>query len=260
MKGLLFILLVLLASGFSHADEVSVAVASNFSAAMSEIVTEFEKSSEHKVKLSSGSSGKFYAQIKHGAPFQVFFSADSAKPTALEHDGLAVPGSRFTYAIGTLALWSAESNLVDHEGLILGTGSFNKVALANPRLAPYGIAAVEVLTALDLKDTTQSKWVLGENISQTYQFVATGNADIGFVALSQITHKGQLTNGSAWIIPDTLYSPVQQDVVLLRRGENSDAARSLLDFVRSERAENIINAYGYKTAQPPPSDLYRPTK
>jgi molybdate transport system substrate-binding protein len=240
-------LLVLgLMTSLTHTEEITVAVASNFTAPMKAIVAGFEKSSGHKVKLSFGSSGKFYAQIKNGAPFQVFFSADQAKPKALEQDGLAVPESRVTYAIGILALWSAKPGSIDGDATILKQGNFNKLALANPKLAPYGTAAVDVLENLKLKKVTQAKWVQGENIAQTYQFVRTGNADIGFVALSQIIDKDRVQRGSAWVVPNHLHRPILQDAVLLRSGESSQAAQQLLRFAQGKKAREIIESHGYK--------------
>ncbi|QTD53858.1 molybdate ABC transporter substrate-binding protein [Sulfidibacter corallicola] len=229
------------------AGEIKVAVASNFTAPMKEIAAAFERSSGHRVTLSFGSSGKFFAQIKHGAPFQVFFSADRAKPEALEKAGLVVPESRFTYAVGALALWSVRPGYVDDDSARLKKGDFRKLALANPKLAPYGMAAVEVLQNLKLKEATQAKWVYGENISQTYQFVGSGNAELGFVAVSQIMDKGRIAKGFAWIVPGELHDPIRQDAVLLKRGAHSDAARALLHFVRGEKAAQILQSYGYKT-------------
>lgn len=229
------------------AEQISAAVASNFTAAMRGIVSEFEKISGHHVLLSFASSGGFYAQINHGAPFDVFFSADQIKPAALERAGLAVAGSRFTYAIGTLALWSATPGLIDAEASVLQRGDFRKLALANPRLAPYGAAAVQVLENLQLKQSTEAKWVLGENIVQTWQFVSTGNADIGFVALAQIIGTGNEERGSHWLVPQKLYTPIRQDAVLLRRAEKSRAARELLQFVRGEQAAAISAGFGYRS-------------
>ena len=243
----LITILLFTASQWVKADDIYVAVASNFTAVMHRLAEEFEKSSGHQLKISSGSSGKFYAQIKHGAPFDVFFSADQAKPQALENEGLIVANSRFSYAVGALALWSAQPGWVDDQATRLKNNNFNKLALANPKLAPYGAAAVEVLDNLKLVKTTQPKWVKGENIAQTYQFASTGNADIGFVALSQIMHNGHIKHGSAWIIPDQLYSPILQDAVLLKRAANNDAAKALLQFMRSNIAKKIIESYGYKT-------------
>ncbi|MEM7018422.1 MAG: molybdate ABC transporter substrate-binding protein [Pseudomonadota bacterium] len=230
----------------SQAEDITVAVASNFTSAMRDIVTEFEQASEHRVKLAFGASGKFYAQIKHGAPFQVFFSADQAKPMALEKEGLIVPGSRFTYAIGTLALWSSRADFIDAEATVLKEGNFNKLAIANPKLAPYGAAAIDVLRHLSLEKTTRRQWVQGENIAQTYQFVSTGNADLGFVSLSQLLDQGRIKTGSAWVAPKSMHRPIRQDAVLLKRGEDSLAAHELIRFMRSDKAISIIAAYGYQ--------------
>lgn len=246
-KVITFTLVYLAISLTASAEQVRVAVASNFSAAMEDITTGFEAASGHDVVLSFGSSGKIYAQIRNGAPFQVFLSADQAKPEALEQDGLIVAGSRFTYAIGTLALWSAEPGVIDGDDRRLRDGRFNKLALANPRLAPYGAAAVEALEALGLRQATEPQWVMGENIAQTYQFVATGNADLGFVALSQIMQEGQIWKGSSWIVPEDLYSPIRQDAVLLDAASDSEGARALLDYLRSDEARAIIHSYGYRT-------------
>ncbi|GAB2198979.1 molybdate ABC transporter substrate-binding protein [Sessilibacter sp. MAH4] len=229
------------------ADEVHVAVAANFTAAMKEAVVDFEQKSNHKVIVSFGSSGKIYSQIKNGAPYQVFLSADQTKPELLENEGLTVAGSRFTYAIGALALWSAKENFIDDQFTVLKSGTFNKLALANPKLAPYGAAALEVLEALNLTQQTNPKLVKGDNIAQTYQFVATGNADLGFVALSQIMNKGQLISGSSWIVPTDLYSPIRQDAVLLENAQNNQAALDLLTYLKSDAAREIIHSYGYKT-------------
>ncbi len=248
MLRLTTIMLAVFLSNLSLAEETTVAVASNFTAAMHSIAAEYEKASNAKVILAFGSSGTLYAQIRNGAPFQAFFSADQAKPIALEKDGMVVPGSRFTYAVGALALWSKHKRFDSIDATTLQQGQFNKLALANPRLAPYGAAAVEVLQSLQLEPSTKSKWVQGENIAQTYQFVDTGNADLGFVALAQIMCQGRVTSGSAWIVPQSLYRPIRQDAVLLRKGETSRATREFLQFVRSIEARKIIESYGYKTA------------
>lgn len=233
--------------GAAHAENVHVAVAANFTAAMKDVAAQFEKGSEHKVTLSFGSSGKIFAQIQNGAPFQVFLSADQDKPEALEKAGLSVPGSRYTYAIGALALWSSKPGFVDESYTRLKSGDFNKLSLANPKLAPYGAAAIEVLEALKLTEATKSKWVQGENISQTYQFIASGNADLGFVALAQIMDKGHIKGGSSWIVPNELYSPIRQDAVLLESAKDSAGAKALLTYLRSDEARTIIRSYGYKT-------------
>ena len=237
----------------AQAEPLSVAVASNFTHPMKALVQAFETQSGHKVRVSFGSSGKFYAQIKHGAPFQVFLSADQTKPSALEKEDWAVSGSRFTYATGRLALWSSKENFIDEHINALKNGQFNKLALANPKLAPYGVAAVQVLNSLNLTESSQHKWVKGENIAQTYQFVSTGNSDLGFVALSQIinldkTHDNNgIKHGSAWLIPSDLHQAIRQDAILLKRGKNSQAAQQFITFMKTPKAKNIINRYGYET-------------
>ncbi len=227
------------------AEQVQVAVAANFTAPMKEIAAAFTLETGHVVQPSFGSSGKFYAQIKNGAPFQVLLSADAETPARLEREGLTVAGSRFTYAIGTLVLWSSKAGYVDKAGAILKRGDFNKLALANPRLAPYGAAAVEVLTRQGLLETLRPRFVLGENIAQTYQFVMTGNAELGFVALSQVMKEGKLSGGSAWIVPADQYSPLRQDAVLLRAGTGNSAAVALLNYLLGAQARAIMRAYGY---------------
>ena len=245
MNKLLIALLSTLAIGQVLADEVQVAVAANFTAPIDEIGKAFNKATGHQLKVSTGASGKFYAQIKNGAPFQVFLSADEEKPAQLEKDGLAVQGSRFTYAIGKLVLWSADPAVVDAKGQVLVKNQFNKLAIANPKTAPYGEAAMETLGALKLKSLLEPKMVMGENISQTYQFVATGNAEIGFVALSQVTKDNKITSGSAWVVPENLYSPIRQDAVLLVNGKDSAAARQFLIFLKGAEATKVIKSYGY---------------
>lgn len=229
----------------ASAEEVSVAVAANFTAPMKQIAADFEKASGHKVVLAFGASGKFYAQIKNGAPFQLFLSADDEKPAKLEKEGLTVPGSRFTYAIGTLVLWSTKPGLVDPKGDVLAKGTFNKIAIANPQLAPYGAAAMELLAKRGLTAAIKPKMVQGENISQTFQFVGTGNADLGFVALSQVMKDGKVSGGSSWIVPGKLHEPIRQDAVLLQKGKGSPAAEALAHYLKTDKAKAIIRSYGY---------------
>jgi len=229
----------------ASAEEVSVAVAANFTAPMKQIAADFEKASGHKVVLAFGASGKFYAQIKNGAPFQLFLSADDEKPAKLEKEGLTVPGSRFTYAIGTLVLWSAKPGLVDPKGDILAKGTFNKIAIANPQLAPYGVAAMELLAKRGLTATIKPKIVQGENISQTFQFVGTGNTDLGFVALSQVMKGGKITSGSGWVVPGSLHTPIRQDAVLLMKGKGNPAAEGLANYLKSDKVKAFIRTYGY---------------
>jgi len=228
------------------AADILVAVASNFAAPMRDIATRFEADTGHVARLSTGSSGMFYAQIHTGAPFHVFFSADQARPAALERDGMVVPGSRFTYASGALVLWSRDPGVAVAQARVLREGGYKRLALANPKLAPYGMAAVQVLERLDLVEATRGRWVQGENIAQTYQFVHSGNADVGFVALSQLIATGGLT-GSAWPVPAELYSPIRQDAVRLRTGEHNVAAKALMQYLRGAPARDIIQSYGYST-------------
>lgn len=235
-------------AGCVNAGEVTVAVASNFAVPMKLIVSEFEKRSGHRVHVAFGSSNKFYSQIQSGAPFEALFSADQSVPKALVRDDLAVTDSRFTYAVGALVLWSAEAGLVDDQGAVLRRQKRSRLAIANPKLAPYGAAAAEVLSNLGM--VTQAldfKLVQGANIAQAYQFVATGNADVGFVSASQVIRNGVLQSGSAWLVPQHLYSPIRQDVVLLRQGEKNQAAHQLLQFMRSDTARVIISSFGYQT-------------
>lgn len=236
---------VLLATSASQAGTTLVAVASNFTKPMTEIATAFEKATGHSANLSFGSSGKFVAQLENGAPFEVFLSADAKNPKKLEQDGFTVPGSEFTYAIGKLVLWSATPGLVDDQGKILETGNFKHLALADPKLAPYGAAAVQALQKLGLFDKLQPLLVQGENIAQTQQFISTGNAELGFVALSQVIEKGKIGSGSGWIVPEELYAPILQDVVLLKTGAENPAAPALLQFLKSPEVLAIISKYGY---------------
>lgn len=246
MKRLLGPLLVLGACfNNAQAAEVSVAVAANFSAPMQQIANAFEQDSGHKAVLAFGSTGKFYAQIKNGAPFQLLLAADDSTPARLEAEGLAVADSRFTYAIGRLVLWSKQPGLIDAKGEVLKNGRFERIALADPKLAPYGAAALETLTQLGLLATLQPKFVQGENIGQAYQFVATENAALGFVALSQVQVDGRIGQGSAWIVPKALHTPIRQDALLLNPGKGNAAATALLDYLRGAKARAIISAYGY---------------
>ncbi len=229
----------------ARADEVRVAVAANFRGPMLTLAREFEQQEHHHVAASFGGSGKFYAQIRQGAPFDVLLSADQKIPEKLEKDGLGVAGTRFTYAIGRLALWSPRNGFVDERGEVLRSGSFRHIALANPALAPYGAAAIETLNALGLYAQLRPKIVQGEDIAQTAQFVATESAELGFVALSQIFQDNALTSGSAWIVPENLHAPIRQDAVLLIAGRDKAAAREFLRFLSGARAKRIVAGYGY---------------
>lgn len=227
-----------------QAAEVQVAVAANFTAPMQKIAPLFEVDTGHKARLAFGSTGRFYAQIRNGAPFDVLLAADDETPAKLEREGQG--GSRTTYAIGKLVLWSKQPTLVDDQGEVLKSGRFEKIALADSRLAPYGAAAIETLTKLGLIDTLRPKFVQGENIAQTWQFVATENAQLGFVALSQVWAEGQLKEGSAWLVPTHLYTPIRQDAILLNRGKDNAAATALLQYLRGDKARAIIKGYGYE--------------
>lgn len=227
------------------AAEVSVAVAANFTAPMKAIATAFERDTGHKAVLAFGSTGKFYAQIVHGAPFQMLLAADAAAPARLVQAGLGVDAMRFTYAVGRLALWSRQPGLVDGQGDVLHGDAFERLAIADPRLAPYGAAAIQTLTALGELQRLRPRFVQGENIAQAYQFVATGNAALGFVALSQIYADGRIAEGSGWIVPDTLHAPIRQDAVILKNGADNAAAAALAGYLRGDKARAIIRAFGY---------------
>ena len=229
----------------AQADEVAVAVAANFTAPMQKIAAEFEKDTGHKAVLSFGATGKFYAQITNGAPFEVLLSADDETPAKLEKEQTGVAGSRFTYAIGKLVLWSAKPGYVDSKGEVLKKGEFARLSIANPKTAPYGRAAMETLDKLKVLPALQPKIVQGENISQAHQFVATGNAELGFVALSQVYVDGKLTSGSMWQVPGTLYSPIRQDAVVLNKGAGKPAVQALMTYLKSAKARAVIHSYGY---------------
>ena len=281
----------LLIASASHADSITndveavnithIAVASNFTHTMKALIAQFEQQSPYKIKASYGSSGKIYAQIKHGAPFELFFSADQSKPMALYKEGLS-HSEPFTYAFGALALWSNNNKFLSQHSLtkdsqseysrdkaltkqqmkvLLASANVNKLAFANPKLAPYGKAAMDVLLNLDLIKSTQKKWVNGENIAQTYQFVSSGNADLGFVALSQVIKQSPTASISNkqgqfkqehfwkeqfWKVPANLYQPIRQDAILLIRGEHNKAALSFIQFLNSTEAQNLIQSYGYQ--------------
>jgi molybdate transport system substrate-binding protein len=229
----------------ARADELHVAVASNFAPVMQRLVPLFEQASTHKLLVSSGATGKFYAQIKNGAPFEVLLAADAETPARLENEGAAVAGSRFTYAIGKLVLWSAQAGLIDDTASVLMQGRFTRLAVANAKLAPYGKAAEQVLAALNLTASVAAKRVVGENIAQTQQFIASGNAELGFVALSQIMFDGTLRDGSAWLAPQDLYEPIRQDAIILAAGAGKPAPLAFVRFLQSPETRNTIRAYGY---------------
>ena len=247
-------LVVILSAAFlcanTKAEEVTVAVAANFTAPMQKIAQAFEQDTGHKAKLVFGSTGKFYAQIKNGAPFAVLLSADVETPARLEQEGAAVAGTRFTYAVGRLALWSKNPALVDNKGQVLlskttDKNSFKKLAIADPKLAPYGAAAIEVIEGMGASAKVMTKLVQGDSIGQAFQFVMTENAELGFVAYSQISTDGRITQGSAWVVPQNLYTPLRQDAALLSLGKDNAAALALIKYMRTDRAKTIIRTYGY---------------
>jgi len=228
------------------AAEVQVAVAANFTAPLQAIAKQFEQDTGHKVLASFGATGQFYAQIKNGAPFEVFLAADDDRPARLEAEGDTVPGSRFTYAIGTLALWSAKPDYVDAQGAVLKENTFRHLSIANPKTAPYGLAAMQVMQKLGVAQSLKPKVVEGQSIGQAQQFVASGNAELGFVALSQIYKDGQLTSGSAWIVPEDLHDPIKQDAVVLAKGKDNPVAAAFVAYLKSPGAAAIIKSYGYQ--------------
>ena len=230
------------------AGEVQVAVAANFTAAMQAIARQFEQDTGHKAVAAFGATGQFYAQIKNGAPFDVFLAADDVRPARLEAERQTVPGSRFTYATGSLALWSAQPGYVDGQGAVLKQNAFRHLAIANPKAAPYGLAATQVLDKLGLAAAVKPKIVQGQSIAQTQQFVASGNAELGFVALSQVYKDGQLSAGSAWLVPGELHDPIKQDAVILAKGKDNPAAQAFVDYLKSPKAAAIIKSYGYQVA------------
>mgnify|MGYP001404352007 FL=1 len=234
------------AAASASADEVQVAVAANFTAPIQAIATDFEKDTGHKLVAAFGATGQIYTQIKNGAPFEVFLSADDTTPAKLEQEGDTVKGSRFTYAVGTLALWSAKDGYVDSKGQVLKANQYQHLSIANPKTAPYGLAATQVLSKLGLTDATKAKIVEGQSITQAYQFVSTGNAELGFVALSQVYKDGKLTSGSAWIVPDDLHDPIKQDAVILNKGKDSAAAKALVEYLKGPKAAAIIKSFGYQ--------------
>ncbi|MDM3887010.1 molybdate ABC transporter substrate-binding protein [Pseudomonas sp. BCRC 81390] len=236
----------LLAWNTAWADEVQVAVAANFTAPIQAIARDFEQDTGHKLVAAYGATGQFYAQIRNGAPFEVFLAADDSTPAKLEAEKAIVPGSRFTYAIGTLALWSAKPGYVDNQGQVLQKNQYQHLSIANPKTAPYGQAALQVLDKLKLTEATRPKLVEGQNITQAFQFVSTGNAELGFVALSQIYKDGKIESGSAWIVPSSLHAPIRQDAVILAKGKDNPAAKALVEYLKGPKAVAVIKAYGYE--------------
>ena len=242
-------LIALAVSAFAfsaHADEVQVAVAANFSAAAQKIAAQFEHDTGNTVKLSFGATGKFYAQIEAGAPFDVLLAADQTTPGKLVTEGKGIPATLHTYAIGKLVLWSADPALVDAKGEVLKSDKWKHLSVADAKLAPYGQAAKETLAALKLTDAVQARVVTAENIGQALQFVQSGNAELGFVALGQVQPPdGSKTPGSMWLVPDNLYTPIRQDAVVIAATKVGKAATAFVDYLASDKARTVIKAYGY---------------
>lgn len=246
MKRLASLIAILTVMGTAHADEVQVAVAANFAGPMEKLAAEFARDTGHKAIVASGATGKFYAQIRNGAPFEVLLSADDETPAKLEAEGQVVAGSRFTYAVGRLVLWSAKEGVVDAGGKVLQSGSYKHLSIANPKTAPYGAAAVATLHKLGLYDSVQPRIVQGENIAQAWQFASTGNAELGFVAQAQVWRDGKFTSGSGWIVPASMHDPIRQDAALLTKGANNAAAKALLQYLRTDKAKALIRSFGYE--------------
>ena len=233
-------------SAAAQAEVVQIAVAANFTAPARALAEIFARTTGHEAKLSFGATGAFYTQIKNGAPFDILLAADDERPIRLEKEGDTVPGSRFTYAIGQLVLWSAKPGFVDGEGAVLKGGNFNKIAIANPKLAPYGAAAVETMDKLGLAAALTPKLVTGESIGQTYNFIATGNAELGFVALAQVLEGGKLKSGSMWVVPAQYHAPIIQDAVILKRAANNPAAKAWMELLKTPQSKALIRSYGYE--------------
>ncbi len=244
-RRLLVLTATLALATLARAEVVQVAVAANFTAPAKALAEMLKATTGHEARLSFGATGAFYTQIKQGAPFDVFLAADDARPRRLEQEGDIVPGSRFTYAIGQLVLWCGQAGYVDAEGKVLQKTDWQHIAIANPKLAPYGLAAMQTLDKLGLTAQVQPRLVTGENIGQAYQFVRTGNAEIGFVALSQVMGPGQEPGGSMWRVPPELHAEIRQDAVLLARGRDNEAARALLAYLRTPAARAKIRSFGY---------------
>jgi molybdate transport system substrate-binding protein len=226
------------------AADTSVAVAANFTEPAKEIAAAFKAKTGNTATLSFGSSGQFYTQISHGAPFEVFLSADAERPQKAEAEGFAAPKARFTYAVGRLVLYSKTAGLVDNAAAVLKGGKFEKIAIADPAAAPYGLAAVQTMTKLGLYDRLKPKIVQGSSITQAYQFVDTGAAELGFVALSQVINQ---PGGSRWVVPARYHAPIDQQAVLLKTGQDNPAAKAFMTFLKSPAAIAIIKRYGYET-------------
>lgn len=245
MRRTVALCLTLLAAGAAGAAEVQVAAAANLGPAIEKISAAFSRDTGHRAVVALGSTGKFHAQIRNGAPFEVLLAADEETPRKLEAEDLALPGTRFTYAIGKLVLWSPREGVVDARGEVLRQPPTGKLAIANPRVAPYGAAATEALQALGVLSAWEPQIVQGESVGQAYQFVASGNAQMGFIALSQVAVDGRIASGSGWLVPPQLYTPLRQDAVLLKPGAANPAATAFLLYLRGNAARAILRRAGY---------------
>lgn len=247
--GLVFPLLLSIAlallSAQTRAAQVQVAVDDNFAGPIQALAAEFQRTTNHTLVVSAGSTGKLFTQIQQGAPFDVFLSADAETPARLTSEGLALENTRFTYAIGRLVLWSAQAGLVDPQATVLGADSTSRMAVADPRMAPYGAAAMQTMARRGVAARWTGRIVLGESVGQAYQLVASKNAALGFVALSQIMRDGKVESGSHWIVPSTFHTPLRQEVVLLRKGASNDGAKAFLKFLAGDSARAIMRGYGY---------------
>jgi len=234
-----------LASWSAQAAQATVAVAANFAEPLRALAAVLEKTTGHRLEIVVGATGRLYAQIANGAPFDVFLAADQATPAKAESEGLTVPGSRFLYATGQLVLWSAQAGLVDDRGQVLRREGWRRLAVANPRTAPYGAAALQTLEQLGLASAVAPRLVQGESIAQAYNFAHTGNAELAFVALSQVLESGRLRGGSMWVVPAKYHEPIRQDAVLLKRGAGNEAARALMALMQSPAGKDLIRSFGY---------------
>ena len=246
LRRLLALTAALALSAAAQAEVVQIAVAANFTAPARALAEVFARTTGHEAKLSFGATGAFYTQIKNGAPFDVLLAADDERPARLEKEGDTVAGSRFTYATGQLVLWSAKPGFVDDQGAVLKGGHFGKIAIANPKNAPYGAAAVEAMEKLGLAATLQPKLVTGESIGQTFNFIATGNAELGFVALAQVLEGGKLKSGSMWVVPAQYHAPIIQDAVILNRAASNPAAKAWMELLKTPQSKALIRSYGYE--------------
>lgn len=244
-RALSALMLTVLVHASAFAAEAQVAVAANFAEPIKAIGAVLERTTGHTIKVTLGATGKLYAQIKNGAPFDVLLSADTATPEKLEKEGLGQPASRFTYATGKLVLWSTDAKRVDAKGEVLKAANLGKVSYANPKVAPYGAATVQVIDKLGLTAALTPKLVQGESIGQAFTFASTGNADVGFVALSQVLEGGKLKSGSMWVVPQNLYDPIRQDAVVMQKSASNEAAQALMNLLKSPNIKDLIRSYGY---------------